>query len=103
MRAGLGVQRLCEHGGEVAAGVAVGVLDLEPEPDGAVLAHQGRRGAGQQRAEQDRAVAVRELQRSGGGGDELAQRDEVGLAGQALEGAGDEDRRRAASLPWQAL
>ena len=42
-----------QDGAEVAGGVAVGVLDLQAEPDVAGLAHHRRRGAGQQGGEAD--------------------------------------------------
>ena len=91
----LGVERVEEYGGKVAARVAVRVLDLEPQPDRAVLADQGGRGAREQGAELDGAVAVGQLQWRRGRRDELAQRDEVGLTRKALERSGHEDRRGA--------
>ena len=44
----LGVERLDQDSGKVATGVAVPVLHLQPEPDGAVLADERRRRAGEQ-------------------------------------------------------
>ena len=70
------------------------VLDLEPEPDGAVLADQGRRGSGEERAQQDGAVALGQGQRRGRRGHELAHRDDVGLTRQA--------RRRVGRRRWEA-
>ena len=94
MLPGLGVEGPGQDGGQVAARVAVRVLDLEPEPDGAVLADEcGRRGragastagpCGRSSASASGAVAA---------GHELAQRHQVGLAGQALERSGDEGGR----------
>ena len=96
MLPGLGVERLEQYGGQVAARVAVRVLDLEPEPDRAVLAHQCGCGAREQRAEQHACGRRRvSVQRRRGRRDELAQRDHVGLAREPLERTGDEDRRGA--------
>ena len=62
---GLGLERLEQHGPEVARRVAEVVLHLEPEPDDSRVAHhRGRRG-GEHRAEQHLAVGVRSPSASG--------------------------------------
>ena len=53
----------------------------------AVLADESGRGAGQQCAEQHRPVGVAQPHRGGRRGDDLPQRDEVGLALEALPAA----------------
>ena len=50
---GSAVERLEQHGAQVAAGVAEVVLDLEPQPDLAAVADHRRRRHRQQRAELD--------------------------------------------------
>ncbi len=76
---------------EVTRGVAERVPDLEAQPDLAAVAHHRRRRHRQQRAEGDGAVA--DPERGGGGRHELAQRHQVALGGQPLEGP---DHERAA-------
>src|SRR6188472_581277 len=67
------VESLGQYGGQVATRVAVGVLDLEPEPDAAVLAHECWGCGGQERAQLDNAIDTDESQRRCGGRDELPQ------------------------------
>ena len=105
MLPGLGLEGAAQHGGQVAARVAVRVLDLEARAR-RCRPRAPAPGAAPGSSEQSRTVAVAARSGSGAvaGGHELAQRDQVALAGQSLEGAGA--RRRAAAppaLPWQAL
>src|SRR6478609_4874039 len=103
-RAGLGVERLEQRGGEVAARVAGAAHHLQREQHDAVRAVQRGPAVGQHGGDRDVACAVLGVRAGGrgGGGHELAQGDPVGLAGEALEGAQHEvdgGRGHAPRLP----
>ena len=102
-RAVLRLERLLEHRGEVAARVTEAVLHLEAQPDGAVVAHERRRGHRQQEQSSTSRSDPLTLTGAVGGGDQLAHRDEVALAGQTRERAMDEHRGRAVGSTVQAL
>jgi hypothetical protein len=89
--AGLGGERALERVGQVAADVAGRRVVLQADQDRTVLAAQRRPRHRQDRRERDRRDALREgllqAQFDGGRGHQLAQRDPVALARQALEGA----------------
>ena len=98
-------ERRRQHGAEVAGRVAEVVLHLQRQPDLAALAHHRGSRAGEQRHERDVAVAVvaAQRQRRRGGRHQLAQRHDVALGRQPLEGAADEDRAAPPGAPWHAL
>ena len=104
-RVRLGVQRALRTAARSRLGSPYACCTCRPEPDGAVGADQRR---GRRRAAASTAARCGRASRSVSGavadGDELAQRDQVGLEGQPLErpcgrSAGAHRRR----LPWQAL
>src|SRR6476469_9689330 len=101
-RSGLGRLRPGQRAGEVDREVAGAGLHLHPEPDLAVGAHERGAGAGQHGRDRHRHVErLGQGQRSRRRRQELAQRHQVALGGQARERAGHDHvvARAVAGLP----